>query len=149
MYIPTTSRPRDGTQYQLSGNNKTGRVLEKRRSWFRRRECLLLPTLTILAILGAWELYAQTVGVDPLFFSYPSEIWGGFLTLYRGPLMSDLAPSGHEFVVGLALGAIGIPAGLIVGSVRRSGLALAPISNGIYATPTPALTPLFVSWVGL
>src|SRR3546814_7833337 len=63
--------------------------------------------------------------------------------------MGDLATSGHEFVVGLALGAIGIPAGLIVGSVRRLGLALDPILNGIYSTPTLALTPLFVIWFGL
>ncbi|HEY9565491.1 MAG TPA: ABC transporter permease [Nocardioides sp.] len=63
--------------------------------------------------------------------------------------MGDLATSGHEFVVGLALGAIGIPAGLIVGSVRRLGLALDPIINGIYSTPTLALTPLFVIWFGL
>src|SRR3546814_15564921 len=63
--------------------------------------------------------------------------------------MVDPATSGLDFVVGLALGALGIPAGLIVGSVRRLGLALDPIINGIYSTPTLALTPLFVIWFGL
>src|SRR3546814_20690173 len=103
MSIHTTSIPRNGTQDQLSGNNKTGRVLETRRSWFRRREGLLLPTLTILAILGTSELYAQTLGVDPLFFSYPPEIWCGFLTLYTAAFMGHLAPSATAFLLGRPL----------------------------------------------
>lgn len=117
--------------------------------FFARWAYILLPAVTMVLILAVWEIYARVKGINPLFFSYPSEIWRGFVTWYQGPLFGDLKTSATEFVVGLLLGAIGIPVGLVIGSVRRLSLALDPLINGLYSTPTLALTPLFVIWFGL
>lgn len=38
---------------------------------------------------------------------------------------------------------------MIIGSVKRLSLALDPLINAVYSTPTLALTPLFVIWFGL
>ena len=131
------------------GGRQRNVVLEVRHGLYHRWEHILLPTITMVGLLLLWELYARIKGIDPLFFSYPSEIWQAFLRLYEGPLLGDLATSGKEFGIGLLLGSIGIPVGLVVGSVRRLNLALDPLINGAYSTPTLALTPLFVIWFGL
>lgn len=123
--------------------------IAKPRGRFARREAVLLPVTAVVVILVSWEFYGQLVGFNPLFFSYPSEIWGGFTELAEGPLLEDLKISGQEFVVGLAIALLAVPLGMIVGSMRRLRMALDPIINGLYATPTLALTPLFVIWFGL
>lgn len=118
-------------------------------TFFARHERLLLPLLTMLAILAAWELWGRLGNISPLFFSYPSRIVGGFLSLARTTLVEDMRVSGIEFALGLAIALIGVPFGMLVGSTRRLRLALDPIINGAYATPTLTLTPLFVIWFGL
>lgn len=127
----------------------TAKELARRPSWFRRHESLMLPVIALVVILTGWEIYGRVVGFNPLFFSYPSGIWEGFVDLAEGPLIDDLRVSGHEFVVGLGFALAGIPLGMLIGSIRRVRLALDPIINGLYATPTLALTPLFVIWFGL
>lgn len=127
----------------------TAASIAKPQGWFTRREAILLPILAAVLILVGWEIYGRVVGFNPLFFSYPSEIWAGFLELADGPLMEDLRISAHEFMVGLAIALVAVPLGMLIGSMRRLRMALDPIINGLYATPTLALTPLFVIWFGL
>lgn len=127
----------------------TASTLARRPSWFRRHEGALLPIAAVIVILTCWEAYGRVVGFNPLFFSYPSGIWEGFVDLAEGPLVDDLRVSGQEFAVGVGFALSGIPLGMLIGSIRRLRLALDPVINGLYATPTLALTPLFVIWFGL
>lgn len=110
---------------------------------------VVLPSLLAVVLLAAWEAYGRLGFIDPLFFSYPSEIARALLGLARGPLATDLKVSGIEFAVGLALASLGIPAGVLIGSIERLRLTLDPLINGLYATPVLALTPLFVLWFGI
>lgn len=118
-------------------------------SFFTRHEGTLLPLLTMVAILTVWELWGRLGDINPLFFSYPSRMVEGFLNMAGTTLLNDLRVSGTEFALGLSIAFIGVPFGMIVGSSRRLRLALDPIINGAYATPTLTLTPLFVIWFGL
>lgn len=117
--------------------------------WFSRHEATLLPFIAVALILLAWEAYGRIVGFNPLFFARPTEIWQGFTELADGPLWEDLRVSSQEFVVGLGIALTAIPLGMLIGSMRRLRMALDPIVNALYATPTLALTPLFVIWFGL
>lgn len=114
-----------------------------------RHERTLLPLLVVAVVVAAWEAYGQLGRIDPLFFSYPSQIWHGLLELARGPLPGDLRTSAIEFALGLALAGLAVPAGLAVGASRRLQHAVNPLIDALYATPMLALTPLFVIWFGL
>lgn len=112
-------------------------------------EHVLLPSVLALVIVVVWEAYGRWGFIDPLFFSYPSQIVRALVTLARGPLLADLRVSGIEFAVGLGLASVGVPAGILIGSMDRLRLTLDPFVNGLYATPVLALTPLFVLWFGI
>lgn len=127
----------------------TAEALVPRPTFLQRHERWILPSATIAAILVAWEVYGRLSDINPLFFSYPSRIWVALVLWVRGPFLTDLATSGTEFGVGMLIGLLGIPVGLVVGSVRRLRAALDPIIDGLYSTPMLALTPLFVIWFGL
>src|SRR5690606_31698903 len=120
-----------------------------RERWYTRHEATLLPILTVVAIIGAWEAYGRIKGFNPLFFARPSQIWEGLRVLEAGPLWEDLRVSAQEFFIGLSLALVAIPMGMVIGSMRRMRLAVDPIINALYSTPTLALTPLFVIWFGL
>jgi NitT/TauT family transport system permease protein len=121
----------------------------KQPSFHQRHDAWLYPLLLLIVIVSVWQLYGLTGNINRLFFSYPSQIWSGFLTLARGPLLDDLAVSGKELLFGFALSLIGIPLGLVIGSNRTLRIIANPIIDAVYTTPMVALTPLFVVWFGL
>lgn len=121
-----------------------------KRSWLSRNESLWAPVVTVVLILAVWEALGRAGAWNPLFFASPSEIWDGFLGLTQGPLWSDLAVSGTEFVAGMAIAlGLGVPIGIALGSIRRLYNAFDPIINALYSTPILVLTPLLVVWFGL
>lgn len=115
-----------------------------------RYERRWLPLVTVAAVLGLWELLGQLGSIDPILFSWPSEMFLATVDLARdGSLGPDLAVSGKEFGLGFALALAGIPLGLASGYWRRLGYALDPLITALYSAPIVALTPLFVLWFGL
>jgi taurine transport system permease protein len=120
-----------------------------RPSWFQRRERVLLPVAALVAIVAAWEAAGQLGLINPLYFSYPTQIVPAFGDWAADGMADDLAASGKAFAIGLGIALIGVPVGMVVGSIRKLDLALDPIINAFYATPMVALTPLFVIIFGL
>jgi NitT/TauT family transport system permease protein len=118
-------------------------------SFFRRYERFIMGGGAVFAVLAIWEIAGKADRIDPLFFSYPSQIWDGFMKLSADSLWKDVTVSGTEFIFGFFLAMIGIPLGLLFGHSRLARYAAEPFVNGLYATPTVALTPLFVIWFGL
>jgi len=121
-----------------------------RSHWWTRSEGVLLPTIGVLVVLVCWELYGRSGRIDPIQFSYPSEIWTAMRGLMSsGRLWTDLRVSSEEFALGFLVALVGVPLGLLFGVVRRLGLAVDPIVTALYSTPIVALTPLVVIWFGL
>jgi taurine transport system permease protein len=119
-------------------------------SWFGRHRSRLLPVATVVVILVVWEILGRTIGWNPLFFAYPTQIWAGLLDLAGGPLWNDLRVSGIEFGLGMLLSVgIAVPLGLLMGTVRNLYYALDPIVSAMYSTPVLVLAPLLVIWFGL
>lgn len=121
-----------------------------RESWVSRKREQILPIIAAAVILLLWEILGRTMHWNPLFFSYPSKIWSGFLDLARGSLWGDLAVSGTEFALGMALSiAFAVPIGLLMGSFRNLYYAFDPIVSALYSTPVLVLAPMLVIWFGL
>jgi NitT/TauT family transport system permease protein/putative hydroxymethylpyrimidine transport system permease protein len=104
--------------------------------------------LMLLALLGAWELYVDLGGVDPLILPAPhavakalyadrSVLWSDFLVTAREVLLGGLVAT----VVGLTL-AIGIHFS------RALRLALYPLIVASQAVPVVILAPVLALWLG-
>lgn len=108
-----------------------------------------LPALLALAaFLGAWELYVDLGGVDPLVLPPPhavaSALWSD-----RGLLWSNLKTTAGEILVGIAV-AISIAFLLSVAihfsrTVRR---ALLPLLIASQTLPIVIVAPLLILWLG-
>jgi ABC-type nitrate/sulfonate/bicarbonate transport system permease component len=122
-----------------------------RQTFYERHEALILGGSAVLVVLAIWEAVWDAGWVSPLFFSGPSAIARQFKeTLLHGTLLADMAFSGRNFAIGLALALVsGVILGVIVGWYRKIRLLADPFLNALYATPRVALVPLIIIWFGI
>jgi NitT/TauT family transport system permease protein len=107
--------------------------------------------LSIVGGLALWELISRLFISNPLFLASPLQIANAFWRLATtGNLGHHVWISTTEFVLGYCIAAlIGIGLGLAMASSERAKQALQPWVSGLYATPTVALGPLFILWMGI
>jgi NitT/TauT family transport system permease protein len=131
--------------------NDTDPPVRPRQTFYERYEALILGGSAVLAVLAIWEAVWDLHWVSPLFFSGPSAIARQFKeTLLHGTLLADMAFSGRNFAIGLALAVVsGVILGVIVGWYRRIRLLADPFLNALYAIPRVALVPLIAIWFGI
>jgi ABC-type nitrate/sulfonate/bicarbonate transport system permease component len=111
----------------------------------------LLGLTSILVIGGAWQLCADLHVVDAFFTSSPSQIVvAEFHYFHGGNGLRDVATTGKEFIIGIALSVVvGVPLGLVTGYYRFAGAACEPLVNLLYQTPFIALAPVMILWFGI
>jgi ABC-type nitrate/sulfonate/bicarbonate transport system permease component len=105
----------------------------------------------VVVMLVVWELVVGVFGwINPVFFPPPSAVAQGFVELVQsGALAANLTVSIQAWLTGFALAVvIGIPVGLLMGSVLPVDRIVGPIAWTIYATPTIAYQPLAKAWFG-
>lgn len=108
----------------------------------------MIAALLVVALLGAWELYAEHGGVDDLILPAPSEI--------AAALWDDRALLWDDFLVTASEVALGIVAALAVGVLCAVALHLSrplrratyPLLIGSQAIPIVIVAPLLVVWLG-
>ncbi|AMN43955.1 ABC transporter permease [Rhodoplanes sp. Z2-YC6860] len=115
------------------------------------RENYLASFLSVAGGLLLWELVSRFLIANALFLASPSQIvvaiWKLSLT---GELGRHIVVSAQEFALGYVIAsAIGIAFGFGMASSVRFKQALQPWISGFYATPTIALAPLFILWLGI
>jgi NitT/TauT family transport system permease protein len=108
----------------------------------------------VLSVLGGlllWELVSRLLVANPLFLAAPSQILQAIYALtISGELQRHLAISAIEFALGYVIAsAIGIVLGFAMANSATAKRALQPWISGLYATPTIALAPLFILWLGI
>ena len=108
----------------------------------------------VLSVLGGlllWELVSRLLVANPLFLAAPSQILQAIYALtISGELQRHLAISAIEFALGYVIAsAIGIILGFVMANSATAKRALQPWISGLYATPTIALAPLFILWLGI
>ena len=118
---------------------------------FQKHRALILGTMSVIVMLVFWELVWQSGRISPLFFSGPSAVATRFVhELHNGTLLSDMAYSGRNFVVGFSLAClVAIPLGILLGWYRNFRLLVDPFLNAFYATPRIAFIPLIIIWFGI
>ena len=107
--------------------------------------------ISVVGGLALWELVSRVLVANALFLAAPSQIVEAIYTLtLSGELQQHMAISAIEFVVGYVIASvIGIMLGFAMASSVTAKRALQPWISGLYATPTIALAPLFILWLGI
>jgi len=129
------------------------------REWVRReRRARLTVRAVQLAILAAclvlWQLLPRMQIVNPLFTSYPSEIWPTFLDMLKAtPQQASILTHTGSTVFATV---IGLAAAMVIGTAVAAALWW---WNGLYrvldpylvvanAMPKTAFVPIFYIWLG-
>ena len=117
----------------------------------RLRQNHLAGVLSVLGGLLFWELVSRLLVANALFLAAPSQIvYAIYQLTLTGELGRHIYISSIEFVVGYVIAAvIGIALGFGMASNARFKQAMQPWISGFYATPTIALAPLFILWLGI
>jgi NitT/TauT family transport system permease protein len=117
----------------------------------RIRQNYLAGTLSVIGGLALWEFVSRVLISNALFLAAPTQIIAAIVQLARtGELERHIAISAQEFAVGYVIASIiGIAFGFGMANSVRFKQALQPWISGFYATPTIALAPLFILWLGI
>jgi putative hydroxymethylpyrimidine transport system permease protein len=109
---------------------------------------VLAPLLTLMVLLGIWEVYVDAGGVSPLVLPAPH---GVAQALYedRGALASNLWVTAREILLGiLAACVVALPAATAIHLSKVVRYALYPLLVGSQAVPVVVFAPVLVVWLG-
>ena len=108
-------------------------------------------TLSVVGGLAVWELASRVLVANPLFLAAPSQIVHAIYSLtLTGEMERHVAISAAEFAIGYVIASvIGIAIGFGMANSAPFKQAMQPWISGLYATPTIALAPLFILWLGI
>jgi putative hydroxymethylpyrimidine transport system permease protein len=115
----------------------------------RRRVLHALPALVlVVALIGAWELYADLSDVSPFVLPAPHAV-GAALWSNADLLSANLAPTAEEVGLGilLALG-LGFALGALIHLCSLLRRAVYPLAVGSQAVPVALIGVLLVFWWG-
>lgn len=108
-----------------------------------------LRRLIGLALLILWEVLPRMGAIPSLFLPPLTETVAALVdgaADYAGHLLVSLQAIGVSLLIACGLG---IPAGLLIGSVAPMRRVLQPLASGFYAVPLVILYPLFTAWFGI
>ena len=115
----------------------------------RRRARAGLPPLALVgALLGAWELYAESGSTSSYVLPSPHAVTAA-LWDNAGLLAANLAPTATEVGLGIALAlALGFALAVLIHFSRVLRRAVYPLAIGSQAVPIAVIAPLLVFWWG-
>jgi len=111
-----------------------------------------LNTLSVIVFIATWQFVTSAGLVDPLFLSSP---WAIAKVAYEqffvtGEIYPNIVVSLTEAVIGFSLAIVfGVLLGLVMGHFERVRQVLDPFVMALYSTPSVALLPLFILWLGI
>jgi ABC-type nitrate/sulfonate/bicarbonate transport system permease component len=111
---------------------------------------LVLPALTIVAVVVAWEALVRIRGIAPIYLPAPSSVF-----VYLSRMIADGSMPYHlgitllRIFVGFALAAVfGIALGVLMGMSRTVARVADVWIAALYPLPKISLIPLLIIWVG-
>jgi NitT/TauT family transport system permease protein len=109
---------------------------------------------TVGSVLGGfliWELVSRYLVASNLFLAAPSQIAIAMGKMWAdGDMLRHLSVSGTEFLLGYVFASLaGIAIGILLANSPTAKRIIQPWISGLYATPTIALAPLFILWLGV
>jgi putative hydroxymethylpyrimidine transport system permease protein len=109
---------------------------------------VLPPAILLLALFGAWELYVDLGGVDPLVLPPPHDVAS---SLYddRSLLLSNFLITAKEVLLGSMLAVVlGFGLAVAIRFSRTLRAAAYPLLIGSQAVPVVVIAPVLVLWLG-
>ena len=102
-------------------------------------------------ILVLWQFSPDLFGINPLWLSRPSIVWGKAIeTFHDGSLLRDVFTTLTETLLGFVLGSLaGILIGVVLAQSKTIKSVVEPLLLVVNAFPKVALAPLFLIWFGL
>lgn len=107
----------------------------------------MYPLLTVVAAIGAWQLWVTVRDVPQYQFPTPRQV---FDVVFNS---SELLTAAQETIMLIVLGflfavALGLALALLTALIRPFEVAFFPLIVSTQFVPLIALTPLFVIWLG-
>ena len=145
---PASESARAAVSDELVAEQDRARQTAAARRGRRRLYVLGIRVFSLAVVLSVWQLVGQRI--DPILFTTPTAVSLAALQMVAsGELWSYLWPSLVVLAVGLAVSAVaGITVGLLLARFWALDVALDMYITFLYSTPTVALVPLIVLWVG-
>jgi ABC-type nitrate/sulfonate/bicarbonate transport system permease component len=101
-----------------------------------------------LLLLGIWELYARTSGIDEFLLPAPTRI-GQAIVEDRGLLWDNFLVTAAEVGLGIVVALVlGFGMAVLLHFSRTARSSIFPILVGSQAVPVPIIAPLLVAWWG-
>jgi ABC-type nitrate/sulfonate/bicarbonate transport system permease component len=111
---------------------------------------MMLPMLTIVAVVVAWEALVRLRGIAPIYLPAPSSV-----ARYLWRMIADGSMPYHlgitllRIFVGFALAAVfGVALGVVMGMSRTVARVADVWIAALYPLPKISLIPLLIIWVG-
>ncbi|MGZ6697956.1 MAG: ABC transporter permease [Solirubrobacteraceae bacterium] len=102
----------------------------------------------LLVLLGAWELYVDLGGADPLILPAPHSIASALFT-DRSLLWSNFLVTAQEVLLGVLLAAVvGLALAFALHFSRTLRTAVYPLLVASQTVPVPMLAPVLLLWLG-
>jgi NitT/TauT family transport system permease protein len=116
-----------------------------------RRSVPLAGVLSVMGGLVLWELVSRYLVANALFLAGPVQIGRAIVQLAgTGELWRHIGISAAEFALGYVIASVlGILCGMAMAESAIAKRVMQPWISGLYATPTIALAPLFILWLGI
>jgi ABC-type nitrate/sulfonate/bicarbonate transport system permease component len=127
-----------------------GAAIFGRRSWRRRDRWI--GALAVVAFVGVWQFVTSAGIIAPIFLASPAAIaevaYEQFFV--TGEIYPHILISLKEAMLGFGLAIVfGVLFGLGMGRFDGMRRVLEPFVMALYSTPSVALLPLFVLWLGI
>ena len=110
----------------------------------------MLPALTVVAVVAAWEALVRLRGIAPIYLPAPSSVLSYLWRMIAdGTMPYHLGITLLRIFVGLALAAVfGILLGVLMGMSRTVARVADTWIAALYPLPKISLIPLLIIWVG-
>jgi ABC-type nitrate/sulfonate/bicarbonate transport system permease component len=110
----------------------------------------LTGVLSFVGFVALWQTVVFVTGISPILLPSPGSVVDQFVEVWQlDLLLPAIGESLSALAVGLGVALVfGVVLGLAVGAFRWLDVLASPYLYGLFATPTIALMPLFVLWLG-
>lgn len=136
-------------QSSMSSTPEQGYQVKRQPWWSSSRA---LSTISVVVFLAVWQFVTSAGLIEPVFLASPTDI---LRTAYQqffldNEIYTHIRVSLTEAVIGFAMAiVVGVFLGLAMGRFDRVRHVFEPFVMALYSTPSVALLPLFILWLGI
>lgn len=128
----------------------TTEAFQQSQSKHRRANDGVAATQVLLAaaLLAIWETAGRYLNSS--WISRPSKVAEQIWTWIQGDLLTHIAVTGSEMLIGLSIGiSLGVISGILLGRSGLLAIVMRPIVVTLYSVPMVSLAPLFIMFFGV